>query len=229
MTHTNLTPTEGSTAAGPVQSPIQWTDQKALLLCAVCLIVGVAGGWSIRGLQAASLAGAATASMANPAQQATNPASQPSNPLQLKAMADAKATPLLAQLKADPDNPDLLISIGNLYYDAQQYQVAIDNYGRALKIKPSDASARTDMATAYWYLGNADVAIAEFNKALDYAPDNSNTLFNRGLVKWHGKKDAVGAVTDWQRLLATNPNYQEKDKVRQMIADAAKDAGVTPK
>ena len=76
------------------------------------------------------------------------------------------------------------------------------------------------MATAYWYMGNADTAIAEFNKALSYAPTSPNTLFNRGLVKWQGKKDFDGAMADWKKLLATNPNYDGKAKVEQMMADA---------
>ena len=86
-------------------------------------------------------------------------------------MADAQAAPLLDKLKADPKNPDLLAGIGNIYYDAQQYPIAVDYYARALKARPSDAAVRTDMGTAYWYMGNADSAIAEFNKALTYAPE----------------------------------------------------------
>ena len=66
----------------------------------------------------------------------------------------------------------LLTGVGNVYYDAQQYPVAVDYYGRALRINASDAAVRTDMATAYWYMGNADTAIEEFNKALTYAPTN---------------------------------------------------------
>ena len=80
------------------------------------------------------------------------------------------------------------------------------------------------MATAYWYMGNADTAIAEFNKALTYAPNNPNTLFNLGLVKWKGKNDLAGAIADWEKLLAANPNYNEKDKVEQMLAEVKKQA-----
>jgi tetratricopeptide (TPR) repeat protein len=137
-------------------------------------------------------------------------------------MADAQAAPLLEKLKADPQNPDLLTSVGNLYYDAQQYPTAIDYYGRVLKVKPFDANVRTDMGTAYWYTGNADSAIAAFNLALKDAPDNPNTLFNRGLVRLKGKADAAGAIADWQKLLAINPNYAAKDQVEQMMAEAKK-------
>jgi tetratricopeptide (TPR) repeat protein len=128
----------------------------------------------------------------------------------------------------DPKSADVLTSIGNIYYDAQQYPVAIDYYGRVLKTKPSDAAVRTDMGTADWFMGNADAAIAEFNKALTYAPTNPNTLFNRGLVKWQGKKDTAGAVADWEKLLAANPHYEARDKVEKMMADAKKQAGIKP-
>ena len=134
-------------------------------------------------------------------------------------MADSQAAPLVAKLKANPADVDTLIAVGNIYYDAQQYPIAIDYYTRALKSHPSDASVRTDMATAYWYIGNADQAIEEFKKALTYAPTNPNTLFNLGLVKWQAKHDGAGAIADWQKLLAANPNYEQKQKVLQMLSE----------
>jgi tetratricopeptide (TPR) repeat protein len=78
------------------------------------------------------------------------------------------------------------------------------------------------MATAYWYMGNVDQAIAEFNKALTYAPTNPNTLFNLGLVKWQAKHDSAGAIADWQKLLDANPNYEQKAKVLQMLSEVKK-------
>ena len=137
-------------------------------------------------------------------------------------MADSQAAPQILKLKSGPKNLDLLTSVGNVYYDAQQYPVAIDYYTRALQVNPSDAAVRTDMATAYWYTGNADKAIEEFNQALIYAPNNANTLFNLGLVKWQGKHDGAGAIGDWKKLLATNPSYEAKDKVQQMLSDVEK-------
>ena len=197
----------------------QWTSKKSLLLSVGCLVAGIAGGYLIRGLQSpAATASSNAASVPAPAA----PAAQPPTPAHLKEMADAQAAPLLEKLKADPQNPDLLTSVGNLYYDAQQYPTAIDYYGRVLKVKPFDANVRTDMGTAYWYTGNADSAIAAFNLALKDAPDNPNTLFNRGLVRFKGKADAAGAIADWQKLLAINPNYAAKDQVEQMMAEAKK-------
>jgi cytochrome c-type biogenesis protein CcmH/NrfG len=40
--------------------------------------------------------------------------------------------------------------------------------------------------------------------------------------------DIKGAVATWQKLLDTNPNYEAKDKVLDLIAQAQKHAGVKP-
>jgi len=149
-------------------------------------------------------------------------------PDQLRKMADAQAAPLLEKLKSDPNNPDLLAGIGNYYYDAQQFPIAINYYQQALKQQPANTAVRTDLGTAYWYTGDADNAIAEFNKSLAYEPTKPNTLFNLGIVEWQGKMDINRAVATWQKLLDTNPNYENKDKVLDLIAQARKHAGVKP-
>jgi cytochrome c-type biogenesis protein CcmH/NrfG len=204
-----------------------WSSVQAYTLAVICLLLGVAGGWLFRGSQSPAAATPETASAAAPNGTNAGMGAQPT-PDQMKRMADTQATPLLEKLKTDPNDPELLVNVGNFYYDAQLYPTAIDYYQRALKIKPADAAVRTDMATAYWYLGNADAAIDEFNQALSYEPNKSNTLFNLGVVKWQGKMDIDGAVAVWQKLLETNPHYEGKDKVEQMIAQAKKHAGVKP-
>ena len=201
-----------------------WTSMQAYTLAVICLLIGVAGGWLFRGSQSPAPAAALNAASAAPPISGGSQA-QPT-PDQLKRMADAQVAPLVEKLKNDPNNSELLTSIGNYYYDAQQYQAAIDYYQRALNSRPSDAAIRTDMATAYWYLGNADRAIDEFNQALRYEPQKPNTLFNLGIVKWQGKMDIEGAVAAWQKLLDTNPNYEAKNKVEQLIAEARKHSAV---
>lgn len=206
----------------------QWTSVQAYTLAVVCLLLGIAGGWLIRGSQAREpQAGVSNAAVAAPGVGSSGAEAQPSAD-QMKKMADTQAAPLLEKLKADSSNPELLASIGNIYYDTQQYPTAIDFYQRSLKAQPSNAGVRTDMATAYWYSGNAEGAIVEFDKALKYEPNSANALFNLGIVKWQGKMDAQGAVAVWQKLLDTNPNYEGKEKVQQLIAQARKHTDVKP-
>jgi tetratricopeptide (TPR) repeat protein len=147
---------------------------------------------------------------------------------QMKKMAETQAAPLLDKLKSDPNNADLLASLGNIYYDTQQFPAAIGYYQQVLKAQPSNAAVRTDMATAYWYTGNADTSIAELQKSLSYEPNKANTLFNLGIVEWQGKMDIDKALATWQKLLDTNPNYEGKAKVLELMAQVKKHAGVKP-
>jgi len=203
-----------------------WSAPQAAALVVVCLLAGTAGGWLIR-KSSATPATPQTVSAPAASQVASAPpppnfgmANSGPTPEQLKAAADSQAAPLLEKLKATPDDAGLLANVGNIYYDAKQYKIAIEYYEHALKIQPTDASVRTDLGTAYWYTGEADAAISQFNKALTYDPNKADTLFNLGIVKWQGKKDGPGAIAAWQKLLATNPAYPQKDAVEQLMAQA---------
>lgn len=205
-----------------------WTTTQAFALAAVSLVLGVCGGLLIR--RATTTPG--TPQAITTTEQAAAPSSPvPANfgatsaaptPQELKHAADEQAAPLLEQLKASPSNAALLTQLGNIYYDAKQYPAAIDYYRRSLKLQPADTSVRTDLGTAYWYSGDADKAITEFQKALSYEPTKADTLFNLGIVKWQGKQDVQGAVAAWQKLLDTNPGYENKQKVLQLMAQVQK-------
>jgi cytochrome c-type biogenesis protein CcmH/NrfG len=201
-----------------------WTNSQAYTLIVICLLVGIAGGWFLRGSASPVSAVAAQSTGAVPP---TGMGEQPS-PEQMKKMADTQAAPLLEQLKSDSTNVELLTKIGNIYYDTQQYPTAIDYYRRALNLQPANTAVRTDFATAIWYTGDADTAIAEFNKALSFEPNKPNTLFNLGVVKWQGKMDVNGALAAWQKLLDTNPNYENKQKVLELMAQAKKHSNLKP-
>jgi tetratricopeptide (TPR) repeat protein len=151
-------------------------------------------------------------------------------PDQLKHMADAQAAPLVERLKGEPKNAQLLANVGNLYYDAQQYQLAADYYQRSLKVQPGNTDVRVDLGTAMWYLGDADKAIEQYKTVLKAEPTKANVLMNLGIVEWRGKMNVPAAVAAWEKLLATNPNFQGKDKdnVEQLIAQAKKHANMHP-
>src|SRR5579883_2989087 len=132
---------------------------------------------------------------------------------------------LLQQLKARPNDPELLTNIANAYYDGQDYAKAIEYYRQALKIRPQDVNVRTDMATAMWYSGDADGALKQYEQSLKLQPTYPQTLFNMGIVKWQGKKDGKGAIQVWERLLASNPNYPDRPKVQQLVNQVKAEAG----
>ncbi len=200
-----------------------WTSTQAYVFAIICLVIGVAVGYFVRG-------SGSTSTSVNPAvqQQSAGMGQTQPTPEQMKHMADTSAAPILQQLKSSPNDPSLLAQAGNVYYDAQQYPEAIDYYKKALAVKPNDAAVRTDMATAIWYTGDADGALAEFNKALAAEPNKAQTLFNMGMVKWRGKMDIQGAIADWEKLLQTNPNYPERQQVEELLAQVKQHSNIAP-
>ena len=208
-----------------------WTGTQAYVLAIICLVVGVAIGYLIRGSaspsQSTASQSAAVAASAPSGMGGTGGMQQPSQE-QMKHMADKQAEALLAQLKEKPNDPQLLYNIGNVYYDTQQYPEAIKYYGQALAQNPTAADTRTDMGTAYYYAGDVDKALSEFDVVLKQNPKHANALFNQGMVRWKGKMDVTGAVASWKKLLETNPNYERREEVQTFISQAEKHLNIKP-
>ena len=221
MNDQRRSPSNESSAAPSGTQSGTWSNREAYLLAIVCLLVGAALGYFFRG-SASSLPVAATqtASMpasAPPQQGSMPPASGP--PPTVEELA-AIAGPMLVALKADPKNADNLIQLGNLYYDHRVYAESISYYKRALELRPKDVNVRTDLGTAYWYTGDAKNAVAEYEKSLAVDPQHSATLMNLGIVQLNGLHDAKRAIATWEKLLRENSNFQEAQKVRDLIAQA---------
>src|SRR6202051_1521467 len=92
----------------------QWTSVQAYTLAVICLLVGIAGGWFIRGSESGAAASVASydaiASSSTPASSAT--AAQTPTPAQMQKMADTQAAPLIEKLKLNPTNAEWRETIG---------------------------------------------------------------------------------------------------------------------
>src|ERR1035441_504060 len=84
----------------------QWTSVQAYALAVICLLVGIAGGWFIRGSQSPATATAAAEMPSAPATASSmaNPGAQMPSPAEMQKMADTQAAPMIEKLKADPTN-----------------------------------------------------------------------------------------------------------------------------
>jgi len=195
----------------------------------VCLVIGLVVGYLLRGSAPAPTAVQAAVTDVPPGHPAM-PAggnAQPQKPTleQMKHMADKQAEPLLAKLKADPNNAELLNEAGKLYRATHQFQEAASYYQKSLEIDPRNVGARTDLASCLYYQGDVDGALAQLDKSLTYDPKHAGTLLNLGLIRWQGKKDATGAVTAWKTLLKYHPDFKDKASVEKLIAEVQTNAG----
>jgi cytochrome c-type biogenesis protein CcmH/NrfG len=205
----------------------QWRPAQVYSMAIVCLILGLAIGYLVRGSQ--SPAPAVPIAEQAPAQAPVqapmgNPGGQRPTLQQMKQMADKTAAPLLEKLKTDPKNADLLNQLGNIYRGTHQFQTAEEYYSKALEIQPRNVAIRTDLASCLYYTGDVDGAIAELEKTLTYDPKFKGALLNMGIIKWKGKNDVPGAVASWQKLLKADPDPQQREYVKRLITQAKKTA-----
>lgn len=203
-----------------------WGTRQAYVVAIVCFALGTLMGYLYR-----STSSPAPAAVPVETKQAAGPhgsaaAGQPT-PEQIRHAADKLAEPLLAKLKASPDDPDLLAGIGNIYYDNQQFKTAVDFYERSIQRKPS-ARTLTDLGNAYYYAGDAAKALAAFERALSIDSKSADALFNLGMIRWRDQGDPKGAVEAWQKLIATNPNHPQRKQVEEMIARAKQHMNIQP-
>jgi len=200
-----------------------WQARQVYAMAVVCLLVGLAVGYLFRGSQSPAVA--PTNGMASSATGGIHPAgmggAMPTLE-QMKRMADQKAGPVLAKLKNDPDNADLLIQAGGIYQATHQFKEAAEYYGKSLNVKPKNVAIRTEMASCLYYLGDVDGALQQLQQATTDDPKDANSLFNLGFIRWQEKKDAKGALAAWQQLLKTNPKLEanKKAEVEKLIAAA---------
>jgi cytochrome c-type biogenesis protein CcmH/NrfG len=182
--------------------------RPAWIFAIAILLLGALLGYLFRGTSSSTASAGSLKS-----NQPTGSASSPGSGLSLQATVQ----PLLDRLKDSPNDPELLTNIGNTYYDNHDYSKAVEYYEQSLKLRPEDVNVRMDMGTAIWYSGNADGAIREYQTSLQYQPNHAQTLFNMGIVEWQGKHDDNSALQWWQKLLAENPAYPDRQKVEQLM------------
>ena len=130
---------------------------------------------------------------------------------------DDQLKPVLDKLKETPHDSSLLAQVGDGYYQGHDFPHAADYYQRSLAEK-DDPAVRIKLGGVYFYSGEADRAIAEFQRILKTDPGNANALFNLGMARWQGKGDADGAVAAWRQLLKMNPNHPRRAEVEKLIA-----------
>ncbi|HMK22156.1 MAG TPA: tetratricopeptide repeat protein [Terriglobales bacterium] len=204
-------------------SPQSWKPAVVYGMAAACLVLGLAVGYLLRGSESqASVSMTAKAvAVANP-----NPSQQMPTLDQMKQMADKKVAPLLEQLQKDPKNKDLLLRVAYFYRSAHQFKQAGSYFKQALELDPKNVALRTEMASCLYYDGDVDGAVAQLEQSVKLSPKDANSLFNLGMIRWKGKKDAPGAIQAWQQLLDSNPNLDKKPIVERMIAEARQQGNV---
>ena len=133
------------------------------------------------------------------------------------------------QATQNPKDAQIPLKLANYLYDKKYFNLAIKWYERSLRLDPKDASARTDLGTSYFYTGQPQQAIAEYNKALAMNPGHQPTIFNLIVVNLEGTHDLRAARKYWNELNRQNPNYPGMNEIKAKLDAAMGNAGAAMK
>jgi len=170
------------------------------------ILFGLIAGWIIGTQQAAQAPRAAPP-------QVSREAPAPSAPI----LDEAKVTAFKSVAEKDPKNAEPRIQLGNLYFDAERYDQAIEWYAQALKLAPKNVDVSTDLGVSYYYANQPDKALTQFDQSLKLDPKHTKTILNVGVVKAFGKQDLAGAEEAWQKVVQLAPDSPEAQAAKRAL------------
>lgn len=117
----------------------------------------------------------------------------------------AKISEIQQYLKDHPDDAEAWTKVGDLFYDSDQAQNAIDAYEASLAIEPGRTGVITDLGTMYRRNNQPQKAIEAFDKAIAIDPSFETARFNKGVVLLHDLNDLEGCIKEWEAIVEINP------------------------
>ncbi|WP_066029892.1 tetratricopeptide repeat protein [Microcystis aeruginosa] len=100
------------------------------------------------------------------------------------------------------------VNRGILYRRQQKYELALDDYNKAIKLNPNHANAYNNRGNLYYDLQKYDLALADYDKAIEINPNFAILYYNRGGVYYNQQKYEL-ALSDINKAIDINPNYAE--------------------
>jgi len=177
------------------------------------VLFGLIAGWIIGAQQGARAPASAPQSAASAPQQG----GAGSGTGRAVVLDQTKVTALKTVAERETANAAPRVELGNLYFDAEQYDEAIKWYGDAIRISPKDVNVSTDLGISYYYSNQPDKALEQFNHSLSIDPKHGKTLLNVGIVKAFGKQDLDGAALAWQEVIKIAPDSREGQAAKRAL------------
>ncbi|MDB9405455.1 tetratricopeptide repeat-containing serine protease family protein, partial [Microcystis sp. CS-574] len=100
------------------------------------------------------------------------------------------------------------VNRGFLYYNQQKYELASDDYNKAIEINPNFAEAYNNRGLLYYNQQKYELALADFSKAIEINPNFALAYNNRGGIYYNQQKYEL-ALADFNKAIEINPNLAE--------------------
>ena len=112
---------------------------------------------------------------------------------------------LEGEVTTNPDNFQAWKQLGNLYYDHNEPEKAVEAYVKSLELHSGDANLLTDLGVMYRRIKQPHKALEFFDKAIDMDPNHEPARFNKAIVYRYDLNNPDGAIASLEELLSINP------------------------
>jgi len=133
-----------------------------------------------------------------------------------------KVAELENQLKANPDNVDLLGRLAQAYYNNGQADKSLETYEKALQIDPGNSELRTSLAVTCFLENKPGQAVAEMREEIKQNPDNIKARYYLGQFLAYGQGNYKEAIQELQTFVdKADPEEMASEvvKAKQMIEE----------
>jgi Flp pilus assembly protein TadD len=142
---------------------------------------------------------------------------RPAHAAAAAASSGDRISELQQAVDRDPENPELLVRLGNVSYDREEWDEAIRLYEKARRKAPKNASLLSDLGAAHRNRGEFDLAVAYFRKARENDAEHWQSLLNHVLVEAYDRKDAAAAQPLLEELKRRYPEVPQLDRIQAQI------------
>ena len=115
-----------------------------------------------------------------------------------------------------------LLNLGRLEVAQQKYDVAIEVLTRALKARPESADANYLLGESYLQIKKGSQAVGYLTEAIRLDPRGMAEVHLRLAALYHGAGMKDKAAAEYAAFLKKRPNYQDRKKLEQYIAENSK-------
>ncbi|MCZ8026164.1 MAG: tetratricopeptide repeat protein [Microcystis sp. LE19-10.1B] len=127
---------------------------------------------------------------------------------------------------------------GGSYSLQKKYELALDDFNKAMKLNPNYALAYSGRGELYYYQKKYDLALADFNKAIDINPNFAEAYSNRGNIYYYQQKYEL-ALADWNKAIELDSKlamaysnrgniYNDQQKYELALADFNQALDINP-
>jgi tetratricopeptide (TPR) repeat protein len=119
---------------------------------------------------------------------------------------ESTATPGTTPTQTPTPDAAFYNSRGSYFYQTEDYDEAISDFGEAIRLDPNDAQAYYNRGSAYDEKKDYDKAISDYSEAIRLDPHYASAYWKRGAIYFYEKDDYDKAISDFTQEIKLHPN-----------------------